>query len=153
MRRNLVIIALFSVAALTLSMAGCSSSGGGAKNKSSKPSGPSKTIISGSAGNGMTVSLANSDGLVHPGEQDFTMTFFDSTGKVANLTSATLNFHIEPFGSTPAQDVKANFIDTGVPGSFHGKANLIRVGEWDVQITYDGPAGKGTCNLLIVVKP
>lgn len=153
MRRNLIIIGIITIAALISTAAGCSSSSGVANNKTAKPSGPSRTIVSGSAGNGMTVSLANSDGLVHPGQQDFTMTFFDSTGKAANLTSATLNFHIEPFGSTPAQDVKANFIDTGVPGSFHGKADLMRVGEWDAQITYDGPGGKGACNLLIVVKP
>ncbi len=110
------------------------------------------TIISGSAGNGLTVSLANADGIVHRGPQDFTMTFFDPTGKAANVTSATLTFHVGPFGSMPEENIKTTFSPTGVPGSFHGKAELMRLGEWEAQVTYDGSAGQGTFTLPIVVK-
>lgn len=152
MRKNLLIVGIITLTALIVLATGCgSSSSGVANNKPEKPA-KTSTVVSGSAGNGMTVSLANSDGLVHRGQQDFTMTFFDKTGKAANVTSASIVFKIGAFGSTPEDSVNANFVATGTPGSFRGKFDLMRVGEWEAQIDYNSADGKGSLKLPIVVK-
>jgi hypothetical protein len=149
-RKNLLIVGIFTL--VTLITAGCGSSDTVANSKTAKSPQKSTTIVSGSAGNGLTVSLANADGIVHRGPQDFTMTFFDPKGDVAKVNSATLTFHVGPFGSLPEENIKTTFIPTGVPGSFHGKADLMRLGEWEAQISYEGTTGSSSFTLPIVVK-
>ena len=152
-KKNFLFVGIFILAALIVSATGCGSSTSSVtNNKASKPAEPGKTIVSGAAGNGITVSLANADGIVHRGQQDFTMTFFDATGKAANVSSATLVFKIGAFGTMPEQKVTTTFTAAGDPGSFRGKADLGRVGEWEAQIDFDGPGGKGTLTVPIVVK-
>jgi hypothetical protein len=41
---------------------------------------------------------------------------------------------------------------TGTPGVYAGKADLEMGGEWQAQITYEGPAGKGKANLSVTAQ-
>jgi len=44
-----------------------------------------KAIKSGPAGNNLTVTLSNSDGVLRKGKQDFTLTFADASGKPVDV--------------------------------------------------------------------
>ena len=46
----------------------------------------------------------------------------------------------------------ATLTTTGTPGVYKGKIEIEMAGEWQAQITYEGPAGKGSFALSIVAK-
>ena len=117
--------------ALLAAFAACNSGGGAAKE-----------FASGKVGN-LTVSLANSDGVLRNGDQELTVTFKDASGKTVDVGSASLNFHMPAMGSMPVMNDPATLTTTSTPGVYSGKVKIEMIGEWQAQIAYEGPAGSG----------
>lgn len=137
-------IAYIIVISLALVALGCGPSGGA--GNSGKP------IKSGPAGNNLTATLSNADGVLRKGTQTFTLTFADAGGKPVDVGAVALNFFMPAMGSMSAMNDPATFTTTGTPGVYSGKVDLEMAGEWQAQITYDGPAGKGKATLPITAQ-
>ena len=102
-----------------------------------------KLIKSAPAGNNLTVSLSTTDGVLKHGNTEFTLTFADSAGKPVDVGAVGLTFHMPQMGTMAAMSDAATFTTTDTPGVYLGKANVQMAGEWQVRITYEGPAGRG----------
>ena len=63
-----------------------------------------------------------------------------------------LIFHMPGMGSMAEMNDQATFTTTDTPGVYRGRANIEMAGEWQAQIAYEGPAGKGAFSLPIVAK-
>lgn len=122
----------------------CSSGGSGGEG--------GKAIKSGTAGNNLTATIANSDGVLRKGKQTFTLTFIDGSGKPVEVGSAAVNFHMPAMGTMAVMNNPATLATTNTPGVYTGNVNLEMAGEWQAQITYEGPAGKGRANLPITAQ-
>jgi len=109
----------------------------------SKKIGTEKVIKSAPAGNNLTVSLATSDGVLKHGVTEFTLTFTEASGKAVDVGAVALNFHMPPMGTMQSMNNAATFTTTETPGVYRGKAKIEMAGEWQVQITYEGAAGRG----------
>jgi hypothetical protein len=129
---------ILSLMALAFSAA-CGSAGSG--------SNPGKVIKSAPAGNNLTVEISNEDGVLKHGDAEFFVTFKDSSGKPVDVGAVALNFFMPAMGSMTAMNNAATFTTTGTPGVYRGKAKIEMAGEWQAQITYEGPAGKGQANV------
>ena len=139
-RISLSLIVLMSV----FLVLACSSGGSGADS--------GKTIKSGTAGNNLTATIANPDGVLRKGKQTFTLTFSDASGKPVDVGSAAVNFHMPAMGTMAVMNNPATLSTTNTPGVYTGNINLEMAGEWQAQITYEGPAGKGRANLPITAQ-
>ena len=111
-----------------------------------------KTIKSGSAGNNLTVTLANQDGVLRHGKQDFTLTFTDASGKPVDVGAAAVNFFMPAMGTMPAMNNAATLTTTGTPGVYRGAVDLEMAGEWQTQITYERAAGKGRADMPVTAQ-
>jgi len=134
----IIFIALFAVLA-----AACGSGAG--------TMGAGKTIKSGPVGS-LNVSLANSDGVLKKGKQDLTVTFADASGKPVDVGSAAVNFFMPAMGSMSAMNNPATLTTTGTPGIYKANVDIEMVGEWQAQITFDGPAGKGKGSIAVTAQ-
>ena len=119
--------------ALLLVAAACGAGGAGAGTKE---------IKSGRVG-GMTVTLANDDGVLRHGEQSLTVTFRDQSGKTVDVGSASLNFYMPAMGAMAAMNDAATLTTTAKPGVYRATLNLQMQGEWQAQVAFEGPAGTG----------
>ncbi len=119
---------------------------------SSKGVSNGKVIKSASAGNNLTVSLATSDGVFKHGNTEFTLSFTDSPGKPVDVGAVALTFHMPQMGTMQAMNDAATFTTTDTPGVYRGKANIEMAGEWQAQITYDGPAGRGQASFPVTAQ-
>lgn len=131
---SLIIFAVFAAA--------CGSSAGSA----------GKTIKSGSAGNNLTVTLANAEGVLRDGKNEFTLTFADASGKPVDVGAVAVNFYMPAMGTMPVMNDAATMTTSGAPGVYKGNVSLQMAGEWQTQITYEGSAGKGKAMLPIVAQ-
>jgi hypothetical protein len=111
-----------------------------------------KTIKSGSAGNNLTATLANADGVLRDGKNEFTLTFAEASGKPVDVGAVAVNFHMPAMGTMPVMNDPAQLTTTATPGVYKGTVNLEMAGEWQTQITYEGAAGRGKANLPIVAQ-
>ena len=134
-----------AVIGLAVLLAACSSSQqqGGASGK---------VIKSAPAGNGLTVSVATSDGVLRHGISEFTVTFSDASGKPVDVGAVALTFHMPRMGTMAEMNEQATFITTATPGVYNGKAQIEVAGEWQTKITYEGPAGRGQANFPITAQ-
>ncbi|PYS88267.1 MAG: hypothetical protein DMF64_20870 [Acidobacteria bacterium] len=114
-------------------------------------SGASREVKSAPVGN-LTVALATSDGVLRHGEQEFTLTFKDAAGQPMNVSAAALTFHMPAMGTMAAMNETATLTTTSTPGVYHGKARIEMAGEWQAQISYEGPAGRGQGSFPITVQ-
>jgi YtkA-like len=117
-----------------------------------KPTDTGKVIKSAAAGNSLTVALATSDGVLKHGNTEFTLTFTDSSGKPLDVGAVALTFHMPQMGSMAAMNDAATFTTTDTPGVYRGKANIEMAGEWQAQITYDGPRGRGQASFPVTAQ-
>jgi len=136
---------LLSITLLTLAFVAACAPGGGSASSA-------KQIKSGSAGNDLTVSIGNADGVLKKGKQDLTLTFADAAGKPVDVGSASLNFFMPAMGSMAAMNSTATLTTTSTPGIYSAKADLEMSGEWQAQIKYEGPKGKGSANLPVTAQ-
>lgn len=105
--------------------------------------GDGKVIKSAPAGNNLTVSLATSDGVLRHGITEFTLSFSDASGKPVDAGAVALTFHMPAMGTMPVMNDEVSFTTTDTPGVYRGKVDLEMAGEWQAQLKYDGPAGRG----------
>jgi hypothetical protein len=110
------------------------------------------TIQSGSGGNGLTVTLANSGGLLRRGSQDFTLKFSDASGKPVDVGAAAVTFHMPAMGTMPAMNTTATLVTTDTPGIYRGTVDLAMAGAWQARIVYEGAAGSGEATLPITAQ-
>ena len=149
MRRTILFIGAISLFALLALAAGCGSAGNSAGTDSPATG---KTIATGPAGNNLTVTLSNADGSLKKGSQEFTLAFTDASGKPVDVGSVAFNNHMAAMGGMGAMNNSATLTTTGTPGIYRGKIDIEMAGEWQAQITYEGPAGKGSLSLSVVAK-
>lgn len=135
---------VFSLLAIALFAAAC---GSGAGN-----SAPGKTIKSGPAGNNLTATIANEAGVLKKGAEEFTLTFTDAAGKPVDVGAVSYSNHMPAMGSMAPMNNAATFSTTGTPGVYRGKIDIEMAGEWQAQIVYEGPAGKGKFTLPVTVQ-
>lgn len=141
MKKTLLLSFVFTVIAFT---AACGSGTG-----SDGPAATGKEIKSGSAGNNLTATLSNPDGMLRKGKQTVTLKFTDQSGKPVDVGAASLNFHMPAMGTMAVMNNAATLTTTGTPGIYSGDVNLEMAGEWQAQIAYQGPAGSGKANLAV----
>jgi hypothetical protein len=137
------LFAIFSLLALSIFTFSCSSGGTGSSGK---------TIKSGPAGNNLTATLSSADGVLRNGKNTFTLTFADAGGKPMDVGAVSVNFFMPAMGSMAAMNDPATLTTTGTPGVYSGTVNLQMAGEWQIQITYEGPAGNGKATLPITAQ-
>ena len=137
------------IAIITIAIFGLSALSCGSGNNSANAG---KAIKSGPAGNNLTVTLSSGDGVLRNGNQNFTLTFADASGKPVDVGAVALNFFMPAMGSMSAMNNPATFTTTSTPGVYSGKVDLEMSGEWQAQITYEGPAGKGKATLPITAQ-
>ena len=135
---------LFVIVAAAVLLAACGSS--------QKESSTGKVIKSVPAGNGLTVSLATSDGTLKHGNSQFTLTFADSSGNPVDVGAVALTFHMPQMGTMAEMNDSASFTTTPTPGVYSGKAQIEVAGEWQVKITYDGPKGRGQATFPVTAQ-
>lgn len=125
----------------------------GACSSSKQQGGSSgKVIKSAPAGNGLTVSLATSDGVLKHGNSQFTLTFADASGKPMDVGAVALTFHMSQMGTMAEMNDQATFTTSAIPGVYNGKAQIQVAGEWQTRITYEGPAGRGQATFPITAQ-
>jgi hypothetical protein len=134
------IIAILSIALFAVFAAACSPGTGTAN--------AGKAIKSGQIGN-LTVTIANSDGVLKKGKQDLTITFADASGKPVDVSSASINFFMPAMGSMSAMNNPASLTTTGTPGVYKANVDIEMTGEWQAQVAFEGPAGKGKGTIAI----
>ena len=118
----------------------------------SKTTDAGKVIKTSPAGNNLTVSLATSDGVLKRGNTEFTVQFADAAGKPVDVGAVALTFHMPQMGTMHAMNDPATFTTTDTPGVYRGKANLEMAGEWQAQITYEGPKGRGQASFPVTAQ-
>ncbi len=141
MKKLIIISALFSISIL---IAACGSGGG-----SSATSG--KTVKTGTVNN-LTITLATADGVIRNGANDFTLSFTDSSGKTVDVGAASVNFFMPAMGTMPAMNDAATLTTSGTPGVYNGKVKLEMAGEWQMQVAFEGGAGKGKTSFPIMAQ-
>ena len=118
----------------------------------SKTTDTGTVVKSAPAGNNLTVALATSDGVLKKGNTEFTLTFSDSSAKPVDVGAVALTFHMPQMGTMQAMNDPATFTTTDTPGVYRGKANIEMAGEWQAQITYDGPKGRGQASFPVTAQ-
>ena len=102
--------------------------------------------------NDLTATLSNTTGQLKSGDQEVTLAFTDSAGKPVDVGAVSLNFHMPAMGSMAAMNNAVTFTTTATPGVYHGKVNLEMAGEWQGQLAYEGPAGKGKATFSVTAR-
>lgn len=108
-----------------------------------------KVIKSAPAGNNLTVELSTQDGVLKSGDQTLFLVFKDASGNPTEIGAVSLNFFMPAMGTMPAMNNPATFTTTNTPGIYRGKVQIEMAGEWQAQITYEGPAGKGKATFSV----
>ena len=93
--------------------------------------------------NNLTATLSNSTGQLKLGDQEVMLSFTDSSGKPIDVGAVSLNFHMPAMGGMAAMNDAVTLTTTDTPGVYRGKVNIGMAGEWQAQLAYEGPAGKG----------
>ena len=147
MKKTVLFIGSITLVTFIVFAIGCSSS---SNTGSAPPAG--KTIATGPAGNNLTATIANPDGILRKGNQEFTITFADASGKPVDVGSVAFNTHMAAMGSMAPMNNAGTLTTTGTPGVEKCKVELDMAGEWQGQITYEGAAGKGSFSIPVVAK-
>lgn len=137
-------ILAFALVAIALVIAGCGSSKSG-------PVDTGKVIKSAQAG-GLSVAVSSSSGQIIHGGDDFFITFKDASGKTVDVGAAELNFHMPGMASMPVMNDPATITTTDTPGIYRANANIEMAGEWQAQVSFEGPAGKGQTSFSITAQ-
>ncbi|MDI1242737.1 MAG: FixH family protein [bacterium] len=111
-----------------------------------------KVIKTGPAGNGLTVTLSSDTGTLKSGEQEIYLAFTDASGKPVDVGSVSFNNRMPAMGSMAEMNNAATLTTTGTPGVYRGKIDVEMAGEWQSQIAYEGPAGKGKATLSVTAR-
>ena len=110
-----------------------------------------KVIKSGSINN-LTVSVSSDTGKVKNGEQELMLAFTDASGTAVDVGAASLNFYMPAMGSMGAMNNAAALTTTRTPGVYRAKVKIEMTGGWEMQIAYEGPAGKGKTSIPVTAQ-
>jgi hypothetical protein len=110
-----------------------------------------KVIKSAPIGN-LTVTLSSPSGQIKHGGDEFFITFKGSSGKPVDVGAAALTFHMPQMASMPAMNDSATLTTTDTPGVYSAKANVETAGEWQAQVSFEGPAGKGQTSFSVTTQ-
>src|SRR5262245_52293126 len=102
--------------------------------------------------NNLTATLANSTGQLKSGDQEVTLAFTDSAGKYVDAGAVSLNFHMPAMGSMAAMNDAVTLTTTSTPGVYDGKVKISMPGEWQGQLAFEGPAGKGKATFSVAAR-
>src|SRR5437016_527945 len=72
----------------------------------------------------LTATLSNDSGVLKHGNQEFTIRFTDSSGKLVDVGAMSLNFHMDQMGAMASMNDAVTFTTTGTPGVCRGKVNI-----------------------------
>jgi hypothetical protein len=147
MRKPIFFVGSLILASVIVFTVACSSS-----NSNAVALAAGKTITTGPAGNNLTATVSNAEGVLRKGKQEFTLTFADAAGKPVDVGAVSFNNRMAAMGSMAEMNNGATLTTTSTPGVYLGKVEVEMAGEWQAQITYEGPAGKGAFKLPIVAK-
>lgn len=111
-----------------------------------------KVIKSAPVGNSLTVTVSNKDGAIKHGDDEFFLSFKDSSGKPVEVGAVALTFQMPAMGTMSAMNGGATFTTTGTPGVYQGKVKLESAGDWQAQVSYEGPAGKGKTSFTVTAQ-
>jgi YtkA-like len=136
-------ILAFSLLVLLLFIAAC-----GSKTSSVDTT---KVIKSAAVGN-LTVTLSSPSGQIKHGGDEFFVTFKDSSGKPVAVGAAAVTFHMPQMASMPVMNDPATLTTTDTPGVYRAKADIEVAGEWQAQVSYEGPAGKGQTSFSVTAQ-
>jgi len=122
----------------------------------------SKTVTDGSVPTGkvikavpvgnLTATLSNDSSVLKHGNQELTLSFTDASGKPVDVGAVSLNFHMPQMGSMAAMTDAVSFTTTNTPGVYRGKVDIEVAGEWQAQLAYEGPAGKGKTTFSVTAQ-
>ena len=136
MKKSLIVIAIV-LGALVVIAAACGSKTGNDGNV------PTGKVIKTVPVDKLTATLSNDSGVLKHGNQELTLSFTDGSGKPVDVGAVSLNFHMPQMGSMAAMNDSVTFTTTNTPGVYRGKVDIEVGGEWQGQLAYEGPAGKG----------
>jgi hypothetical protein len=111
-----------------------------------------KAFKSAPVGNNLTVTLSTRDGVLKNGDNEFFVSFKDGSGKAIEVGAVGLNFYMPQMGTMPAMNNAATFSTTGTPGVYQGKVKLESAGDWQAQLSYEGPAGTGKTSFSVTAQ-
>lgn len=131
------------LATLVLVVAACSST---------RVTDTGKVIKSAPVGNNLTATISNKDGALRNGDNEFFVSFKDTSGKTVEVGALGLNFYMPAMGTMPAMTNAGSFTATGTPGMYQGKVKLESAGDWQAQLSYEGTAGKGKTSLAVTAQ-
>jgi len=100
----------------------------------------------------LTATLSNNAGQLQRGDQEVTLAFTDASGKPVDVGAVSLNFHMPQMGSMAAMNDAVSFATTSTPGTYRGKVNIEVGGEWQGQLAFEGPAGKGKATFSVTAR-
>ena len=100
----------------------------------------------------LTATLSNDSGQLKQGNQQFMVTFTDSSGKPVDVGAVSLNFHMAQMGTMAAMNDQTTFTTTETPGVYRGRATIEVAGEWQAQLAYEGPAGSGKTTFTVTAQ-
>jgi len=132
MKKSFVIMGI--LVAVLIIVAGCTKSGNSVSTGA---------VIKAVAVDSLTATLSSSIGQLKQGDQEVMLAFTDSSGKPVDVGAVSLNFHMPQMGSMAAMTDAVTFTTTNTPGVYRGKVNIEVGGEWQAELAYEGPAGKG----------
>jgi len=100
----------------------------------------------------LTATLSNDSGVLKRGNQELMVSFTDASGKPSDVGAVSLSFHMDQMGTMSAMNDTVTFTTTSTPGIYRGKVNIEVGGEWQAQLAYEGPAGKGKATFSVPVQ-
>lgn len=148
MKKLFLFGAVASIFGLIVVSAAC---GSGAQPTAENPI-MGKVIKAGPAGNNLTVTLSSDSGTLKSGQQEIYLSFTDASGKPVDVGSVSYNNRMPAMGSMAEMNNAATLTTTGTPGVYKGKIDLEMAGEWQAQIAFEGPAGKGKATLSVTAR-
>ncbi len=125
---------------------------GGGSNTGDGAAATGKVIKSAPVGNNLTVTLSSADGVLRKGQQEIFLTFSDASGKPVDVGAVSFNNNMPAMGTMPVMNNAATLTTTGTPGVYKGKIDVEMAGEWQSQIAYEGPAGKGKTSFSVTAQ-
>jgi hypothetical protein len=107
-----------------------------------------KVIKSGKAG-GITVRISSASGELRKGPNDLTIAFVDESGQPADVTAASLNFHMPAMGTMAEMNDKAAIATTGTPGKYTARVEIEVPGTWEAQIKFQTSRDSGETSMTV----
>jgi hypothetical protein len=145
MKRSLIAIPLL-LAVVVLIASAC-----GSKPRTDAGAQTGKVIKAVPVGN-LTATLSNESGVLKHGNQELMLSFTDAAGKPVDVGAVSLSFHMPQMGSMAAMTDSVTFNTTNTPGVYRGKVDIEVGGEWQGQLAYEGPEGKGKTTFSVTAQ-